>query len=199
MCDVNVKTLASLLLSVVSSEKIKPLLDPSFVEGVQREVTRINCLPTDTASKIEKAENKPSFSYTAFEPILKNPSENVEKCVITFGGKNHCVYFVTPKRDMFCQPIYKKGYVLEGEKWLPSDTDLQNIIGYIPIKSCDYSSIGVKQQWMKKIAENAGTAKGIEAEYKQIFQDSQTKTYDVKPQPEAKPEAQPEAKPEANA
>ena len=199
MCDVNVKTLASLLLSVVSAEKIKPLLDPSFVDGVQREVTRINCLPTDTSSKAERSENKPSFSYTAFESVLKNPSESVDECVITFGGKKHCIYFVTPDRAMFCQPIYKKGYVLEGEKWLPSDTDLQNVIGYIPIKSCDYASIGIKTQWMKKIAENAGTAKGIEAEYKQIFQDSQTKTYDVpsQPKPEDKQEDKPEDKPKA--
>ena len=222
MCDSNIKSLASCMLSVAEAIQRGEKIPPEKYNTITATCNKIFVLPTDKESLKEKAEAKPTYSFKSFVKACEESSDYVRGAFVSFGELAHCLYFVSPDKKYFCQPIYKKDYKPECA-WLPTNEDLsKNIIGFMPVFPCDYSTVKIKPQWLKKIADYAGTKNGVETHYQQIFQDLQQTVYpnpysdefiakleeevakaEAKPeaqpeaQPEAKPEAQPEAKPEA--
>ena len=171
MCDIYTKSLAGIILKIVSMESVKNALTTEDFSLIQREISSIMSAPTDAKSVAEKSDSKPTFSYPCkkildYEGTLNSCAE----LDFLYGGSLYAVYYVSPDKKSFVQPIYEAGYSPK-KPWLITGADAEKIVGWIPVAPCEYDSVSIKGQWLKKIAENAGTSKGIEAKYNPIFQD----------------------------
>ena len=177
MCDSNLKSLASCILSLANAIQKGEKIPEDKFNTIVATCNQIFVLPTDKESLKEKSENKPTYSFKSFIKACEEQSEYVRAAFVLFGGSAHCMYFVSPDKKYFCQPIYKKDYKPECA-WLPTSEDLsKNVIGFMPVFPCDYQTVKIKGQWLKKIADNAGTKNGVETHYQQIFQDLQQTAY----------------------
>ena len=177
MYDSNIKCLASCVLSVANAIQKGEKLPPEVFATITATCNKIFVLPTDKESLREKSEAKPTYSFKEFIKACEEQSDCVRAAFVTFGALAHCMYFISPDKKYFCQPIYKKDYTPECA-WLPTSEDLsKNVVGFMPVFPCDYATVKIKGQWLKKIADNAGTKNGIETHYQQIFQDLQQAVY----------------------
>lgn len=74
-------------------------------------------------------------------------------------------YFCKGDLSVWLEPIFEVGYRPE-QMWCLSKEDQQHIVGFMPMRiTFDYISITIKDQWCKRLRDNAGTKNGLELSY----------------------------------